>query len=935
MSAKRVLVSAYYTPAYDQDSGAQRIFDMIVFLREAGWAVTFLAANAGGDARHARALEQLGVGVFDGSQVALDDLVTRHQVDLAIFAFWQLAEFQLPVIRRLSPATRVIVDSVDLQFLRDARRTFHVRPGATSSGLLDADYAAELIGEVNTYAAADAVLAVSEKEAGLIEDVIGDARLAQTMPDNEELAASTVPFQERAGILFVGSFQHSPNIEAVEYLCKELVPRLGPAVLDAHPVYIVGSGMDETVRRYGKGLPQVRMVGWVPRLEPYLERARITVLPLLYGAGTKRKMIQALMSGTPTVSTTIGIEGLGLRDREHVLVADEPEGFATATTRLLKDERLWRRLARRGREHIVATRGREVARQALLQAIEAVFARPAKPSMLPDSDRRQYERRMRYQRDQHLIPRIRDAVQQTLEPGVPVIVASEGGNELLKLDGRPAWHFPQDERGDPLDTSNYPADADAAIAQLEALRARGGEYFLVPHFAKWVLDYFPGLKQHLDRNYRQAFSNEEVGLIFALDPPAGTGHAAPVVGAAHDTLRPRAPSTGDVWGDAVPRLQATGMPAAQADVRLIAFYLPQYHPIPENDAWWGEGFTEWTNVAGAEPHFPGHYQPHVPADLGFYDLRLAETRQEQASLAREYGIHGFCYYHYWFNGKRLLERPFEEVLASGTPDLPFCLAWANEPWSRRWDGSPHEVLQEQSYGHDDDLAHIRWLLPALGDRRAITIEGKPAFLVYQARELPDPARTVEIWREEVHRAGLPGLYLIAVETGWDAGWDATQVGFDAKVLFQPQFSILRTVPRIPIPGNEEFQVYDYHEAWPVLANPEPVPYRRYDTVFPSWDNSPRRGEKAVVLHNSTPEAYEQWLRHAVAKARTQAPEHRIVFLNAWNEWGEGCHLEPDLPNGRAYLEATRRALSASQSRELHTLRQTRGQRIGIGHDPSN
>jgi lipopolysaccharide biosynthesis protein len=342
---------------------------------------------------------------------------------------------------------------------------------------------------------------------------------------------------------------------------------------------------------------------------------------------------------------------------------------------------------------------------------------------------------------------------------------------------------------------------------------------------------------------------------------------------------------------------------------LIAFYLPQFHPIPENDEWWGEGFTEWTNVAKTRPSFPDHHQPRLPSDLGFYDLRLPETRREQADLAREHGIHGFCYYHYWFGGKRLLERPFEEVLASGEPDFPFCLCWANEPWSRRWDGRPRDVLQPQTYSEEDDLAHIKWLMPALRDPRAITIEGKPVFLVYQGRELPDPARTTEMWRREALRFGLEGVHLISVETVWDSGWDATQEGFDAKVLFMPQFSTLRSIPRIPVAGKEDLQVYDYEKAWPILANPDPVPYMRYDTVFPGWDNSPRRGDEAVVLHNSTPEAYEEWLRHAVAKAQTRPEDHRVVFLNAWNEWGEGAYLEPDMRHGGAYLEATRRALT--------------------------
>jgi lipopolysaccharide biosynthesis protein len=182
------------------------------------------------------------------------------------------------------------------------------------------------------------------------------------------------------------------------------------------------------------------------------------------------------------------------------------------------------------------------------------------------------------------------------------------------------------------------------------------------------------------------------------------------------------------------------------DPRVIAFYLPQYHPIPENDLWWGKGFTEWTNVAKARPVFRGHCQPHLPADLGFYDLRVAESRDAQAALAREYGIQGFCYFHYWFNGKRLLERPFDEVLGSGRPDFPFCLCWANESWSRRWLGEERDVLMEQTYSQEDDLAHADWLGRAFADNRYIRIGGRPLFLVYRPAHLPDAKRTVELWR---------------------------------------------------------------------------------------------------------------------------------------------------------------------------------------------
>ncbi len=250
------------------------------------------------------------------------------------------------------------------------------------------------------------------------------------------------------------------------------------------------------------------------------------------------------------------------------------------------------------------------------------------------------------------------------------------------------------------------------------------------------------------------------------------------------------------------------------------------------------------------------------------------------------------------------------MLESGEPDFPFCLCWANEPWSGRWHGRDEDVLQPQRYSHDDDVAHIRWLLPALADRRAVRIDEKPVMVIYQARDLPDPARTVETWQEESHRAGLGDLFLITIETGWDEGWDATSAGFHAKIMFRPQFSILRQVRRTPISGRPALEVYDYQDAWPALAEPPNLGYRHYEAVCPGWDNSARVGEHAVVLHGSTPDAYAQWLNQVAERAMRRARGDRIFFLNAWNEWAEGCHLEPDQRWGRAYLEATQEAVVA-------------------------
>lgn len=365
------------------------------------------------------------------------------------------------------------------------------------------------------------------------------------------------------------------------------------------------------------------------------------------------------------------------------------------------------------------------------------------------------------------------------------------------------------------------------------------------------------------------------------------------------------------------------MKSTHGPIRALALYLPQFHPISENDEWWGKGFTEWRNVTTASPLFPGHYQPHLPADLGFYDLRLPEVREAQASMARQYGIHGFCYYHYWFNGRRILERPFNEVLASGKPDFPFCLCWANENWSRAWDGGSRHVLLEQHYSEEDDRAHITSLLPALRDPRYIRIGGRPLLLVYRTELLPDPKRTAEIWRAVVREAGLGDLYLARVEN-FVAGVDPASIGFDAAVEFSPDnrevgqavFSgpVTRALSRWGVLP----RAFSQHTVlrYPTIAQSrmrrDAPPYKQWRCVAPMWDNAARRKVDGRVLVGSTPERYRNWLEFAARQTcqRFQGDE-RIVFINAWNEWAEGCHLEPDLKHGHAYLEATRAALAAA------------------------
>ncbi len=358
------------------------------------------------------------------------------------------------------------------------------------------------------------------------------------------------------------------------------------------------------------------------------------------------------------------------------------------------------------------------------------------------------------------------------------------------------------------------------------------------------------------------------------------------------------------------RLMEAQVERSEPRVRAIAFYLSQFHPIPENDGWWGPGFTEWSNVTRAQPNFDGHYEPHLPTELGFYDLRVPETREQQAALARAHGIHGFCYYYYWFAGKRLLERPIEEMRASGRPDFPYCFCWANENWTRRWDGADREILIAQNPSPADDEQLIRDLLAHFRDPRYIRVGGRPLFMVYRVGVLPDVRASAAIWRDICRREGIGELYLCAAKT-YDTG-DPAQYGFDAVVEFPPHG--VRTTPINPQVDvvNPDFkgQIIDYRRfVLDSLVRPDP-PYRVHHTVMPGWDNTARRPNLALTFVNATPEIYELWLREIVARAvERQQSDEPLVFINAWNEWAEGAHLEPDRRYGRQFLLATRRAVT--------------------------
>lgn len=339
--------------------------------------------------------------------------------------------------------------------------------------------------------------------------------------------------------------------------------------------------------------------------------------------------------------------------------------------------------------------------------------------------------------------------------------------------------------------------------------------------------------------------------------------------------------------------------------KLIAFYLTQFHPTPENDLWWGKGFTEWTNVTKATPQFEGHHQPHLPTDFGFYDLRVRETRHDQIKVAKEYGIDGFCYHYYWFSGQRILNKPLDDMLVDTESDMPFCLSWANENWTRRWDAAEHEVLIAQQYLPDDDINFIKSIVPFFQDERYIRVNGKPFLIVYRPQHLPDARKTLGIWREHCRSIGLGDIHVCAALTHGNENYE--KFGFDSGVEFPPHNLAPSNInEHISFHTSFKGNVFQYATIAQFYLN------KTYDlensnvfkTVFPSWDNTARTKERALVVLNGVPDNYEFWLSSTIDLAARSKNKDPLVFINAWNEWAEGCHLEPDRSFGYGFLQAT-------------------------------
>lgn len=344
-------------------------------------------------------------------------------------------------------------------------------------------------------------------------------------------------------------------------------------------------------------------------------------------------------------------------------------------------------------------------------------------------------------------------------------------------------------------------------------------------------------------------------------------------------------------------------------VRIVAHYLPQFHPVPENDEFWGPGFSEWTTVAGARPLFRGHRQPALPGELGFYDLRLAESREHQAEMARTYGVEAFLYWHYWFGGRRVLERPFLEVLEEGSPQFPFCVAWANHSWTRVWGGRSGDVLLEQQYpGPDDHRRHFDALEPAFHDPRYFEVGGKPLFFLFHPEAIPDLAASLDVWRERAQASGLPGLHVVGRVEGFWSRTAALDVGrhLDGVVDYSLGYVFPKTRRAVARRLSRRPQIAPFARA--VDTIPRLLDgLHSYPTVLPGWDASPRHGRRAAVLVDRRPELFEAMVDKAIALVVDRPADDRLVFLKSWNEWSEGNYIEPDREWGRAFLEALDRA----------------------------
>lgn len=358
-------------------------------------------------------------------------------------------------------------------------------------------------------------------------------------------------------------------------------------------------------------------------------------------------------------------------------------------------------------------------------------------------------------------------------------------------------------------------------------------------------------------------------------------------------------------------------------MKIIAFYLPQYHTIPENDKWWGEGFTEWTNTRKAEQLFETQYQPREPLNDNYYNLLDDKTKKWQIELAKENGLYGFCYYHYWFNGKMVLQKPLEQVLSNKDLDFPFCISWANEPWTRSWDGRSNEVLLSQEYGDKEDwVNHFNYMLQFFQDSRYIRIDNKPVLVIYKVESIPNHKELFEFWVNKAKENGLDGLYIVETLNGLQKNEVSTIS--NAVIQFEPNYTIhhdrpmidklknkLKNIINVPNKGKFFYRTMDYDITWKrILKRKMKIKNKRvFLGAFIDWDNTARKGENALVFHGATPEKFENYLRQQIIKGK-EVYQSDFLFINAWNEWAEGTYLEPDKKNGYGYIKALKKVVTS-------------------------
>lgn len=502
-SKGHIVVCSPVLPEFDREAGSRRLFHHVQMLRES-WNVSYVTENPNGEDRYVRALQQAGCPVYLGFGPRVDALFSLGHVDVAIVAFWYLAEQQMERIRSLSPNTRIVIDSIDLHFLRESRRLFGDEAGLVAGSPLNAQYADEWAREITSYARADGVITVSQKEADVVNDFLGAPR-AFHVAQGEVLNPAPVPLRDRRGLLFVGNFRHLPNVDAVEYLLRDIVPKLSPALLARHPVTVVGNGLTEKVRSLADGNQHIRMVGWVPSLIPYYAKTRVSVVPLQYGAGTKRKVIESLMSGVPTVSTSVGIEGLGLTHGQHVLIADDPVDFAEQVHEAVSNTKLWRRLAAEGAAEMASTHSWDRIKDQLSVVMERFAGQPsrARSWSLFARPRSAYE---------NSVDALTGWLRNTLPGDAAVAVASKGDDHLLCLGGRRATHLPGDAQGGYA--GHHPASSEELLRELDAWVSSGGDHLVIPGASSWWLEHYATLSRQLARDWINLCAPAELGHVF-------------------------------------------------------------------------------------------------------------------------------------------------------------------------------------------------------------------------------------------------------------------------------------------------------------------------------------------------------------------------------------------------------------------------------------